>query len=290
LNNGLNVPASFVDQDGTGADFPDAPLTDAAQNADGRAYNLILRAADGAVRLVNRPNPMAIGTMQVPVVGAYYRIHSSRSGLVSPAHTRTCASQDDATDQIGCLVQLNPCSMGYAGGGAITNNQGATDAEKTIAAPVNGVAVSNASVQALIVGGTTYPIARKLYVNSLKGFETLLNSDNTTAPGKDAELDLATCMANLPFSTAATYGTAVNVASPFGFVPLPSPTTGGNAKALCEDFNNGSCSGAVNTDGCQGNPAGLPSSSCTNGYRDGIETAVDTCPTGTTCQASGACL
>lgn len=281
LNHGLNVPAAFNDQDGTGADYPDAPLTDAAQNADGRAYNQILRAVDGTIRLVKRPNPMAIGTMDVPVTGAYYRIHSSRSGLVSPAHTRTCSTQDDATDQIGCLVQLNPCSLGYAGGGAVSNNQGPTDAEKTIAAPVNGVAVSNTSVQALIVGGTQYPIARKLYVNSLRGFDVLAGSDNTAA-GKDAEFDLAACFSNLPFSTAAAFGTAVNVASPFGFVPMPAPTVGGNPKALCEDANLTTlCAAATNADACVGNPAGIPSSSCSNGYRDGVETGVDTggnCP------------
>lgn len=281
LNHGLNVPAAFNDQDGTGADYPDAPLTDAAQNADGRAYNQILRAVDGTIRLVKRPNPMAIGTMDVPVTGAYYRIHSSRSGLVSPAHTRTCSTQDDATDQIGCLVQLNPCSLGYAGGGAVSNNQGPTDAEKTIAAPVNGVAVSNTSVQALIVGGTQYPIARKLYVNSLRGFDVLAGSDNTAA-GKDAEFDLAACFSNLPFSTAAAFGTAVNVASPFGFVPMPAPTTGGNPRALCEDANLTTlCAAASNADACVGNPAGIPSSSCSNGYRDGVETGVDTggnCP------------
>lgn len=285
LNNGLNVPAALFDTDGNGSDYPDAPLTDAKGNADGRAYNLVLRAADGTVRTTTRPNPTALGTMTVPVIGAYYRIHSSRSGLVAPNNLKVCATQDDATDQIGCLVQSNPCSMGYAGGGAVSNNPG------TVAALVNGVAPTPANVQALLVGGTTYPIARKLYLNSLKGFDSLLTSGDPGAPtGKDAELDLAKCFANLPFSTAAAFGTAINVATPYGFVPIPAPVGGGTPHALCEDFIDSSCSGTTgNVDACKGNPTDIPSSACNNGYKDGDETGVDVCPAARPTCTAGVC-
>jgi ABC-type phosphate transport system substrate-binding protein len=286
LNNGLNTPAAIYDSDTNGSEYPDAPGTDGILDADGRAYNLILRQPNGAIRTVNRPNPVALGSMSIPVIGAFYRIHSSRSGLASPNHTRVCATQDDATDQIGCLVQLNPCSTGYAGGGAVSNNPG------TVAALVNGVAPTTTTVQALVVGGTTYPIARKLYVNSLRGFDSLLASNDPNAPtGKDAELDLVKCFSNLPFSTFGAFGAAqLNVAAPYGFVPLPAPVGGGNAKALCEDFIDSSCTGTTgNVDNCKANPADLPSSACNNGYRDGDETGVDVCPAARPTCVAGTC-
>ena len=282
LNNGLNSPAAIFDSDGNGSDFPDAPTTDGQSGADGRAYNLILRAADGSVRTISRPNPIALGTMNLPIVGAYYRLHSSRSGLASPNHTVACATQDDATDQIGCLVQKNICSIGYAGGGSVTNNPPVGGRPGTIAALVNGVPATPTTIQALVAGGTTYPLSRKLYLNTIRGFETLLTSSDPGLPtGKDAELDLAECYANLPFSTFASVGTAqINVASPsFGFVPLPGATP----KALCEDFNGAttgstSCGDAVNTDACENNTGLIPTSACNNGLKDGDETGPDTCP------------
>ena len=283
LNSGLNVPAAIFDSDGNGSVFSDAPNTDGKLNADGRAYNLILRAPDGSIRTNVRPDPTAIGSITVPITGAYYRIHSSRSGLAVPNDKLTCNTQDDATDQIGCLVQKNPCSMGYAGGGAITNNPG------TVAALVDGVPPTQTTVQALVVGGLTYPIARKLYINSITGFDGLLNSDAHDA-GKDAELDLVKCFANLPYSPTG-FGTAIDVHTPFGFFPLPTPTVGGAPHAICEDFADTTCSGVTtNSDACVGNPASVPSSACNNGYKDGDETGVDVCPLARPhCSAAGVC-
>jgi hypothetical protein len=162
--------------------------------------------------------------------------------------------------------------MGIAGGGAVTNNPG------TVAALVNGIEPSTANVQALVTGGTTYPIARKLYLNTIRGFENLLtSSDPSGVAGKDAELDLAECFANLPFSTFGAVGaTQINVAHPsIGFVPLPG---GASSKALCEDFNGTVCGDAANTDACENNTGLIPTSACNNGLRDGDETGVDVCP------------
>jgi hypothetical protein len=272
LNNGLHVPAAIFDSDGNGSEYPDAPTTDGRGDVDGRVYNLVLRAANGAVRTVARPNPVALGTMTQPVIGAFYRLHSSRSGLAAPNHTRTCKA-NNADDQIGCLVQLNACSMGLAGGGAVTNNPG------TVATLVNGVAPNTATVQALLTGGTTYALARKMYLNTMRGFQTLLtSSDPGGVTGKDAELDLAECFAHLPFSTFANVGTGqLNVAS-FGLVPLPPPVGGGAPKAFCEDFNGIRCGDPSNTDACQNNTGLIPAAACDNGYRDGDEVGVDVCP------------
>ncbi|MES1175758.1 MAG: hypothetical protein ABUL62_15660 [Myxococcales bacterium] len=282
INPPNNVPLAIFDTDGDGSQFTDAPATDGRTDVDGRVYNLVLRKADGSIVNVTRNDPSKVGVIQTPVAAAYYRIHTTRSLLLPPNHaTSTCATQDDATDEIGCLTLASPCSIGYAGKGAVTNNAGTT------AALVNGIPNNTATVRALVSGGLTYPIARKLYLNTVQGFEVLHNSSATVA-GTDAEEEMAKCYSTLLFN-----GT-INVESPsIGFVKLPPATGATVEKPLCEDFNGAStslCSDAANTDACLGNDAisggTIPSSLCDNGLKDGAETGVDVCQSGTTCNTT----
>jgi ABC-type phosphate transport system substrate-binding protein len=276
-----NVPQAVFDSDGDGSQFPDAPGTDGRTDIDGRVYNLVLRKPSGEIRTVLRNDPSKVGTFQTPVAAAYYRIHTTRSLLLPPNHTaKTCAVNDDATDQIGCLALASPCSIGYAGRGGVTTNPG------TVAALVNGVAPTDTNIRALVLGTTpVYPIARKLYLNTLQGFD-ILHDSSATVPGTDAEEEMAKCYATLPFN-----GT-INLQSPaIGFVNLPPATGSSTPKPLCEDFNGSTvCSDASNTDACIGNDAFaggvIPSSICDNGLRDGAETATDVCQAGTTCNST----
>ena len=275
-----NVPAAIVDHDGNGSQFTDTLFTDGRSDVDGRVYNLTLRAPNGAVRTVQRPNPQALGVVTVPVAGAFYRIHTTRSLLLPPAHTTsTCSTQNDATDQIGCLTLASPCSIGYAGRGAVSNNPG------TVSSKVNGIDNSVTTIQALVLGGQTYPLARKLYLNSVQGFD-ILNGSDATKPG-DAEEEMAKCYATLPFN-----GTIDVQSSSLGFVSLP-PSAGSTVKPLCEDYVGSTaslCADATNTDACLGNElfAGgvIPTSLCNNGLKDGAETGPDVCQAGTTCNAT----
>jgi ABC-type phosphate transport system substrate-binding protein len=278
-----NVPQAVFDTDGDGSSFTDSPNTDGRIDVDGRVYNLVLRKPDGTIRTVLRNDPSKVGTFQTPVAAAYYRIHTTRSLGLPPAHTaNTCATQDDATDQIGCLTLASPCSIGYAGKGAVTSNPGASSVL------VNGIPNNTATVQALVKGGLTYPIARKLYLNTVQGFDILHNS-SAAVPGTDAEEELAKCFATLPFN-----GT-INLESPtIGFVKVPPATGATQEKPLCEDFNGSAatnCADATaNTDACIGNDAisggVIPSSICDNGLKDGAETGVDICQSGTSCNAT----
>jgi len=267
-----NRPVAVFDTDGDGSAFPDAPATDGRPDVDGRVYNMVLRAADGSIRQVSRPDPSKLGVITTPVAAAFYRIHTTRSLLLPPAQaTNVCASQNDATDQIGCLSLASPCSIGFAGRGAISNNPGTTSAL------VNGIANNKTTIQALVLGGSTYPLARKLYVNTVQGFDILNGSDATVA-GIDAEEEMAKCYATLPFN-----GTINLESASIGFVNLPASAGGTAIKPLCEDFNGASlCADAANTDACVGNDAfagGLiPTSKCDNGLKDGDETGPDTCP------------
>jgi len=269
-----NVPQAVFDTDGNGSQFPDAPGTDGRTDVDGRVYNLTLRNPDGSIQMVSRPDPSKLGFMTTPVAGAFYRIHSTRSLLLPPNHTtNVCATFNDDTDQIGCLALASPCSIGYAGRGSISNNPGTTSAL------VDGIANTTDTIKALVLGGSTYPLARKLYVNTLQGFETLHNSD-PTVPATDAEEEMTKCFGSLLFN-----GTINVESTAFGFVKLP-PAKGATAeKPLCEDFNGqATCGDATNTDACVGNDlittAGgfIPTSLCDNGLKDGDETAPDVCP------------
>jgi ABC-type phosphate transport system substrate-binding protein len=222
---------------------------------DGRVYNNILRDAAGNALKILRPNPSALGNSPTPLVGSFYRIHTTRS-LLAAASTKTC-QRDDATEQLGCLVQASPCSLAYAGGDSVTQNPGGT-----IGIRVQGILPDITSIQNLITqAGPVYPFARKLYVNSLRGF------DNPLAPftGTDAETDMTRSFVTETVPADATHvGSQFggSIPSTFGFFALP-----GTAGPFCEDFNeNGVCGTtnavctdvgggrivcpAVNTNGC----------------------------------------
>lgn len=199
--------------------------TQGRTDIDGRIYNHVLRDALGNPRKVRRPT--SSGTVNTPLVGAFYRIHSTRSLLPgASAGTKTC-QRDDATEQIGCLVQASPCSMGYAGANAVTQNPGGT-----IALRVNGILPDTASIQNLMTGaGPVYPFAHKLYVNSARGFQNPL----TPFTGSDAETDLARAFLTESRPADATHvGSQFGGSLPatFGLVSLPTGT-----EPFCEDFN-----------------------------------------------------
>jgi hypothetical protein len=85
-------------------------------NYDARAYNLVPRdPTTGAIAL---PNSTSIGDARWGGAG-HYRIHMafpevSQTAEVLFAEHPTCLLQD-ATRQIGCLVQADACSIGFAG-------------------------------------------------------------------------------------------------------------------------------------------------------------------------------
>jgi len=197
---------------------------------DGRVHNLTTWNASGG-NFVKAPVVRATGatvtipaTVNVGMTGAYYRLHSINS-IATP--TVACQA-GSATDQISCFVQASPCSIGFAGNSAVQGN--------TIALNVNNAAPTNTCVQNLVAGGTAYPLSRKLYLNALDGFETLVAG--TT------QYKMANCFAN---------GSATAKAVANGFIPLPA----GQAP-FCEDFNEtqAGCNlaGGANSNACSTYP------------------------------------
>ncbi len=154
------------------------------------------------------------------ISGAFYRMRS---------RNLTGCRQDTVDGQVGCLAAQYGCSIGFA-------SQAALQVAGTAGLVVNSVTATPATVL-----GRTYPLARGLYFNTLKGFENVSNIDD--------ELNLAKCFAD---------NTVVNAAASFaGFYPVNAvdPT----AKIKCIDFNQSVCSGTpANSNSCANNSSPVP--------------------------------
>jgi hypothetical protein len=210
--------------------FDNTPVDGVAPAAaDGRVYNLNLYKADGTYNKDKRSPARSI-------TGAYYRLHSTRT-LNLPDTSAGACQQLTADRQIGCLVQASPCSIGFGGRDA-SNQPGA------VALKVNQLDPTNDCVQAF-----RYPLARKVSLNTLTGFENVTGQ----------ELSLSQCFAD---------NTLVNASlAARGFVGLGSAAPGGGI--YCEDFNEQAlCGAASNSNACANNAGvSLPTQNtvCGNG-------------------------
>jgi hypothetical protein len=99
--------------------------------SDGRAYNVHMRdgtVVEPTIGYAQKQVSGASGTISLDFVGGYGRIHQVE-GVFTPGTTAPVSChRSAATDQIGCLVQADPCSIGYAGDGARTDITGGADA------------------------------------------------------------------------------------------------------------------------------------------------------------------
>jgi hypothetical protein len=225
---------------------------------DGRIYNTTL--TDGAGGYTTFPIPsvkLTTGTkpvIQLPFTGEYGRIHS-QTVLYNKANGSTfkgttCQAQD-ATDQIGCLAQADPCSVGYAG-----------DNGKTWGARNGGVASNNAALRINQIAPVTttiqsgaYLLWRKIYLNSSGGFDNLLNTANGGNAAASAEYQLAQYEAN------TTNMLNLLTVTPGGFFGFGPTGPNGADTPFCEDYNEemlGCAAGLHNQNACAYNDAGVP--------------------------------
>ena len=227
-------------------------------SADARVYNSHLLTG-----------PAATSTYQVDthgrsIVGAWYRIHS--------AHTLnsggTKCLQSAATDQIGCLVQASPCSLGYDSHDATDWDSASANPGSTIAQKVNQVLPLAACVQSF-----DYALSRKLYLDTVVGWGNIVPNDATYGP---SELALANCEASESFISP------ILTANGFYNFAAGSAPNGGNPFA--EDFNEPALcptqvppASTANVVAYTGNAAPLPSTGtiCGNGVLDPYEDCDD---------------
>jgi hypothetical protein len=112
------------------------------------------------------------------------------------AAATTCRLPGDS-EQIGCLVSADPCSIGYAGLSAVTAPLNKALSLRTPStSPLAEVGPTQASILERLGTcpgvGMRYPLARALYINAAKGLANLTNGP--TAGNVTGEKDLYQCL------------------------------------------------------------------------------------------------
>jgi ABC-type phosphate transport system substrate-binding protein len=194
---------------------------------DGRAFNRELRSSAGNMR-----NELIQG--QTVPTGITNAIHRTRS---RPAGAGAQCLLADATLSIGCIAGNVACSLGYAGRESTTNPSNPI----AVAAPVGNVTPTVTNIQ-----NGTYPLARRLFVNSILGFDAIRDEVPAVASAAEQE-QLIQCLERQPAAHAAAIAAS-------GFIDLPTVTptadevvfrqgppigTTGSANPglLCQDLN-----------------------------------------------------
>src|SRR5262249_9461407 len=121
--------------------------------AEGRAFNQHLYLLQGSAGGYQTTNAGAFMT------GAYYRIHTTTAfPSTAPSFTTpgVICQFPDMIDQIGCLVQASPCSIGYAGLGALAQNVNSDALKLNKQTPEDVCIKGNGSD----IAPFTYPLAR----------------------------------------------------------------------------------------------------------------------------------
>jgi hypothetical protein len=132
------------------------PLT---ANDDARCYNkAMVSPVDG------RPGNWAVDSLHRSMGGAFFRIHEH------PAAPLPCTTGDVGA-QIACLTNSEPCSLG------ITSREPAVLSSNQVLS-VDGILPTDQNVTNLLTGTQpVYPIARRLYLTTLVGFNNLLGGE-----------------------------------------------------------------------------------------------------------------
>jgi hypothetical protein len=148
---------------------------------DLRVYNLMVLDTTGHYKFdayLNPNLPTLNAARQNRVVSAFFRLNASQSTnlggpLPAPntftAGTNVCKNFT-STDQIGCIIQANPCSIGYAGREAVVKAPLALNnlAYRLGTALADSRAPTDTTITELLDTTPTapfYPMARKLFVN-----------------------------------------------------------------------------------------------------------------------------
>jgi hypothetical protein len=241
---------------------------------DGRVYNLHPHNASGGA-YVTQPytysgafTPPVVATGGRQVVGAFYRLHETRTAVAgfSSCVGDNCCSQDDSSDQIGCLVGANPCSIGFAGENAL-NQEVATFPNG------GGAAVPRTVFGASVDGresGTACALNRSYPLSSFLWLSTMIGYKGTAGGVTGDELALAKC-----YSGTGLSGTTISaLVAAEGFQAIPV-----GCKSFDETNASPGCTGpAPATNSCANNPAGVATLL-------GLD---ESCSMGTQC-ASGIC-
>jgi ABC-type phosphate transport system substrate-binding protein len=156
----------------------DPPGTVNAATFDARVYNLRPRQPNGL--LVPTSNP-ALNAMRA---SPWYRVHQAR---VAAGSNISFCREPDASDQIGCLVNAAPCTIGFSGVGAVgdASTPDTYPTRKGLGLRSDNNTVNTfptaAGIQAAC--STRYTLTRNLYVCTLDDFANT-GTQNTVQSGE----------------------------------------------------------------------------------------------------------
>jgi cysteine-rich repeat protein len=284
-------------------------------NPDGRHYNVQMR--DGTVTepfigyaQYSIPSLGSADFNSVDFAGGYNRIHQQESILgagsaAAPAGAAGCQLVD-MNDQIDCLAQSDPCSIGYASGSTFASRSNPGHAQKQLLGSIGAlrvaqIAPSPSTVQKLGLSGA-YPVSHKIYFGSLVGFSHV--GATSSDPGAADELALAGFVAQTTGDPARTT-TMQNLITNNGFFELGAQGPAGANVPFCEDFNEQTVCNPTpvsrstlpaNVNACATNAAAhLPTAStiCGNGIKEAYEECDNGTANGTTgngCSLTCRCL
>jgi len=211
------------------------PPNPALVATDGRVYNLHMYGpgTTPTYKVDIEVGKTATGPqVNRQIVGNFARIHSTRTSIAAgptcpgTAGSGRCCDKFDSTDQIGCLADADACSIGFSGRTALDQTLVTSGTTETVfGASLNGIGNRQECI-----ANVTYPLARKVFINSVGGFEN----------ASTAEKALAACFSG---NVAGGPSQFASLLSAGGLFPL---TNG----PVCQTFVAGS--GA-----CANNPAGI---------------------------------
>jgi hypothetical protein len=226
---------------------------------DGRIFNLV--GYDGTSTGGPLSFPVPGTSLIVPFTGAFARLHTTEPvwdtsvSLTPPplpgagGPLQGPCKLTDMTDQIACLTQADPCSIGFA-----------ADYGKSVVG-ADALEISQIYPTAATIEQPFYPAWGKLYFNSSNGFDaidgtrTFTDKAGVTDNG-EAELALGQFESNTNSITA--------LLTTFNFFTLANSPNGGGATPYCEDYNENMLCNSVtfptNVNACNNNLIGLMSS------------------------------
>jgi hypothetical protein len=156
---------------------------------DNRGFHLHPLTNAGVYKRDNFVNPNIPVSGGIPaarqnrVVTAFYRLHFNQvtnlNGSVPTLPAGEFCRKLSATNQIGCLVKANACSIGFAGREAV-DVFSVAGGSRNMAFKLNNIAPSLTAIQNLVTTPSTaddYPMARGLFVNSVKGFANVTGDE-----------------------------------------------------------------------------------------------------------------
>jgi len=156
---------------------------------DNRGFHLHPVTNAGAYKrdaYVNPNIPVSGGipaARQNRVVTAWFRLHfthtTNLNGSVPTLPAGQFCRKLSSTNQIGCLVKANACSLGYAGREAVDVF---ASGPQNMVFRLNDISASVVNIDNLFTTPATaddYPLARGLYVNSVKGFASVTGDELT---------------------------------------------------------------------------------------------------------------